>query len=130
LMLAFANPIFLFHYPTPLSRAYCATRRACRHAWSGSKRVRQLTVKLIPPSYVKARTSGPERALSLLLPVVLPDVRPVEHILSPFVGFHDEGTRDSDKQEKQSYFDNHFELPAMGGSYRFWQELRSAQATY
>jgi hypothetical protein len=25
-MLAFANPIFLFHYPTPLSRAYCATR--------------------------------------------------------------------------------------------------------
>jgi hypothetical protein len=70
------------------------------------------------------------RALSLLLPVVLPDVRPVEHILSPFVGFHDEGTGDSAKQEKQSYFDNHFEPPAIGGSYRFWQELRSVQATY
>src|SRR5258705_13060672 len=88
------------------------------------------TVKRIPPSYVKASTSGPERALSLLLPVVLPDVRPVKHILSPFVGFHDEGTGDSDKQEKQSYFDNHFEPPAIGGSYRFSQELRPALATY
>jgi len=26
LILAFANPIFLFHRPTPLSRNYCATR--------------------------------------------------------------------------------------------------------
>jgi len=34
----------------------------------------------MPQSYLKARTSGPEREPSLLLPVVLPDVRPVEHI--------------------------------------------------
>jgi hypothetical protein len=45
------------------------------------------------------------------------DVRPVEHILSPFVGLHDDRARDSDKQDKQSYFDNHFEPPAMGGLY-------------
>src|SRR5258708_22200461 len=49
------------------------------------------------------------------------DVRPVQNILPPFVGFHDDRTRDSDKRQKQSYFDNHFAPPAMGGSYRFWR---------
>jgi hypothetical protein len=71
----------------------------CRNIWAGS------------------------RALSLLLPVVSPDVRPVEHILSPYVGFHDEGTAYGDKQEKQSHVDNHFEPPAMRGSYRFWKNF-------
>jgi hypothetical protein len=51
-----------------------------------------------------------------LLPVVLPDVRPVEDILSPFVGFHDNRPCDGDKRKKQSCFNNHFRPPAMGGS--------------
>jgi hypothetical protein len=82
--------------------------------------------------FTSVRAADPDRiaGTNLFLPVAMRDVRPVEHILSPFVGLHDDRARDSDKQDKQSYFDNHFEPPAMGGLYRFWQEHRSAQATY
>lgn len=49
--------------------------------------------------------------------VILPDVRSVENILSPFVKFHDERADDGDKCKKQSYFDKHHKPRPIGGHY-------------
>jgi hypothetical protein len=79
-------------------------------AQAGGFRRKQRSMKT-----VASRQSTP-RGAGALLPVVLPDVRPVEDILSPFAGFHDNRPCDGHKRKKQSYFNNHFRPPAMGGS--------------
>ena len=73
---------------------------------------------------VAEQAAAPPKFLRSELMVILPDVRSVENILSPFVKFHDERADDGDKCKKQSYFDKHHKPPPIGGHYSPLSEVR------